>query len=174
MRSPVLTALALLFALPAVAQAPRPDPAKSQWSRTDKGCIVSNPQAMPNGTATWSGACVNEYASGTGVFVWTWGERVTRYEGEMQEGRKNGRGVLIDHFGNRHDGTWRNDTRHGKGGFTWRNGNVYDGEWRDGVADGRGVYSPANGEPYSGTWTNGCFRDGKRIAAVSVPIERCR
>ena len=131
-------------------------------------------------TVTWSGGCVDGKASGDGRLVrWNAGTLVYEYEGQMRDGRRNGRGTFTYADGNRYEGEfrdgkihgrgtyawangerykgeWRDEKKHGQGTHTWPNGNRYEGEWQDGKIHGRGAYIWANGDRYEGQ-----FRDGK-------------
>ena len=78
-----------------------------------------------------------------------------RYEGQVRNGKRHGRGVFTWTSGNRYDGDWRNDKRTGRGVFTWSNGDRYDGDFVDGKKHGQGTYSWADGDRYQGEWRNG-------------------
>lgn len=105
----VAVAAFVLFATQAVAQlddGPRPD-----WiTVTNQVCKVWNPRPVPNESVTWSGACVDGFASGEGVLRWTVDGRLdATYEGRYANGKRNGRGVLILSDGRRIEGDWFND-----------------------------------------------------------------
>lgn len=97
------------------------------------------------------------------------------YTGDIVDGKKHGRGVLISDDGEIYEGDWENDTRHGKGVCistnydvyegNWENdllngrgilryadGDIYDGEYKDSLMHGYGVFRYANGEVYEGEW----------------------
>jgi hypothetical protein len=191
---PVLLAT-LLVAVPVLAQVPSPD----SWIEDAKtGCRIRNPAPQPKESVTWSGACPNGIAAGTGVLQWFDDDRPTdRFEGEMRDGWENGRGVATSTvIADRYDGEWREGWRHGQGAYTFANGDRYEGEWSEGFRTGRGTMVWADGARYegewldskpngegvytdvadavfSGRWTAGCFRDGNRKLAVSATPKDC-
>ena len=61
--------------------------------------------------------------------AWLTGER---YEGDIVENKRSGRGVMI-----------------------FRDGTRYDGEWRDDAMNGRGIMTLPNGERLEGFFVNG-------------------
>ena len=74
------------------------------------------------------------------------------YEGELKNGKPNGRGVALYHGeyeGDKYDGEWKDGKKHGHGVHTWANGSKYDGEWKDGKRHGHGVKTWADGEKCS-------------------------
>jgi len=78
-----------------------------------------------------------------------------RYEGELKDGKRNGRGIYIYPDGSRYTGEWRNGQKHGWGIYKWTNGNQYEGEWANGDRHGSGTLVFADGGIYRGTWVNG-------------------
>ncbi|MGQ0581687.1 MAG: MORN repeat-containing protein [Reyranella sp.] len=183
-----------LVAFPVAAQNPQPG-----WIADAKtGCRVWSLNPNPARTVTWSGSCQNGLAQGRGVMqAFQAGQPFARYEGELRDGKANGRGLYTYASGNRYEGEWRDDQRNGRGVFTWTDGSRYEGEWRDNRENGRGVhtwpsgnrfegewrngkpngsgtlYQRTDGETFTGTWTNGCFRQGNRRAAAAVTNKEC-
>lgn len=135
----------LLVAGAATAQQPG-------WIAAEKtGCRIWNGAPIADEHVTWSGACVNGIANGTGMLVWhEKGKPTDRYEGELRNGRENGQGT-----------------------YRWSDGSYYQGAWRDGLAHGVGTRVNAKGATHTGTWANGCFNDGGRKAWVGVSREQC-
>eukprot|EP01031_Cornospumella_fuschlensis_P024823 gene24823-29997_t len=41
--------------------------------------------------------------------------------------------------GNKYEGDLKNNKKHGKGVYTWANGDKYDGDWKDDFMHGSGV-----------------------------------
>ena len=98
------------------------------------------------------------------------------YVGEVQDGKKDGRGTLTWHNGNEMKGLFRdnelingtakltfdngdeysgnmfNGEREGRGTYRFANGNVYTGNWRAGKLSGRGTYTWTDGRSYEGNW----------------------
>lgn len=106
------------------------------WITDSHGCKVWDSLPSPNESVTWSGPCVDGFASGKGKLSWFINGRLHgTYDGELKEGHYDGRGVQI-----------------------WPTGARYDGEWKSDRADGQGTYRSASGEVCSGMWANGCFQ----------------
>lgn len=78
-----------------------------------------------------------------------------KYVGTFKSGRPD-RGVLTGIFenGNRYDGEIVNGKKEGKGTMTWTNGDKYVGEWRDNKRNGKGTITFANGNKYDGGWND--------------------
>ena len=159
--------LALGAVLPtfASAQAPpapppfyqRAAPGRPGWSvDVATGCWVWNSDPRPDDTVSWTGACgPGGLATGRGVEEWRDGNKVSRYEGDVREGKTEGRGVYTFANGDRYEGEFRDDKRHGRGVFVWANGDRYEGEFRDNKRDGRGVFTNVGGSRYDGAWREG-------------------
>ena len=138
------------------------------------GCRVWNEVPQPDETVTWSGTCGSDgVAMGSGVREFRYGGKVSRYEGELVNGRMHGPGTRIWPSGVRHEGQWRDGRATGPGLRIWTSGNRYEGEWRDDLAHGHGVLTLANGDRYEGTWVDGCFREGDRRAAAGRSLSDC-
>jgi len=143
-----------LLALPALAQAVQP----GWFTDPSSGCKIWNAYPVSNEQVTWSGQCRDEMADGKGVMQWILAGKpmkTKRYEGEMREGRFNGRGRLLFVDGSTYDGEFRDGERIGKGKMDWFNHNSYDGEWKNGVMDGSGTYKWRSGNIYTGQWSKG-------------------
>jgi len=130
--------------------------AESFWSVTDKGYKVWNECPQPNETVSWSGAVDNEdYATGNGVLQWYQsGAPSEKYEGHMQNGKENGKGVYTYSSGDRYEGSFRDGNYNGKGIYTWSNGSLYQGDFVDDKRTGKGVFTWANGDRYVGGFVN--------------------
>ncbi|CAF3973027.1 unnamed protein product, partial [Rotaria sp. Silwood2] len=63
--------------------------------------------------------------------------------------------ILIDDWGNRYEGELKEGKRQGKGKMDFANGGKYTGDWVDGIITGQGVYIWANGDRYEGQWKDG-------------------
>jgi hypothetical protein len=119
------------------------------------GCWIWDDTPEPNDTVMWSGGCgADGRASGRGVIEWRWADKVSRYEGDVSAGKRNGHGTA-DSGGAHYDGDWRDDRANGHGVITWPNGDRYDGEWRDGQPNGHGVGLASDGTRYEGELKNG-------------------
>jgi len=171
MRIPAIFAAGvLLLAAPGLAQAQM-----STWSTDARtGCKIWNLVPQVDETMTWTGACKDGVAAGTGVLQWFEGGRLgDRYEGELVDGKQSGHGVIVSVDGRRYDGNFRDGTMSGHGVYSYPSGERYDGEWRDGKPNGLGRFiSPVNGT-VEGNWTNGCFKNEKVRLAVGVLPSTC-
>lgn len=77
-----------------------------------------------------------------------------RYDGDVVDGIKSGRGTFTWPSGMVYVGEFRNDLRSGQGTLTWPNGNKYTGEWKDDKRNGQGVFTGTNGHRYAGNYLN--------------------
>lgn len=78
-------------------------------------------------------------------------------EGQSKEGLINGKGVCVFPSGNRYEGELRDSKRQGRGTFTFTNGTRCEGEFRNDLLNGRGVCIFPSGNRYEGD-----FRDNRR------------
>ena len=78
-----------------------------------------------------------------------------KYEGEMKNGRPDGKGIMIYSNGNIYKGEFKKGRPDGKGIMTYSNGNKYEGEWKKGFRKGKGIYYYLNDNIYDGNWKNG-------------------
>lgn len=76
----------------------------------------------------------------------------SRYEGQIQNGIRDGLGTYVAINGDRYTGEWHNDMRHGVGSYIWSNGDIYRGEWRNNLRHGRGVFTGYDGLEKQGIW----------------------
>jgi hypothetical protein len=149
--------LALIIAVTVVGAAllssQIPHTSQPGWLTDPKtGCRVWDPVPQQE-TISWTGSCENNLAQGRGVLQWSKdGKPTDRYEGDVRDGKMNGRGVLTAANGDRYDGEYRDGGRSGRGIYILANGDRYDGEWLNGKRNGRGVVSWANGDRYDGGW----------------------
>ena len=95
LRAAALLMAITMAALPASAPTFAQTPSLDSWIADAKtGCRIRNPAPQPRESVTWSGACPNGIAEGTGVLQWFDDDRPTdRYAGEMRDGWENGRGT---------------------------------------------------------------------------------
>ncbi len=84
-----------------------------------------------------------------------------RYEGELVNGVKHGRGTMYYKTGNIYKGEWRNGVKHGMGEFIFKEtGDSYVGEFINDKIGGYGRMVFGTGEIYEGHYLNG-VRDGR-------------
>ena len=89
-------------------------------------------------------------------------ENGDKYDGEVIDDMKDGKGVMQYIGGNKYDGEWKNDKKEGKGTFIYKSGSQYLGEFKNNVKDGKGVFIYKNGDRYEGNFKNG-VKSGKGI-----------
>ncbi len=111
---------------------------------TDSHCKIHNPNPKENETVTWSGKCVNGYASGQGIIQWYQNGKKTDVSiGNLRKGKANGKGKAIWGQGqskeDKYEGDWLNDYMHGQGKYTWGNGNIYIGSFKKHKLNGFGT-----------------------------------
>lgn len=146
-----------------------------------QGCNVWDAEPAAVETVSWTGACVNGLAEGTGVLDWTVaGKPDVHYEGAMKQGKMSGKGRLVWPTGSTYTGDFADDKPSGRGVRTWAvgpyAGDSYDGDFLDGERTGVGQYRWANGNRYTGQFTNGqinglgemLYADGRRYAGMFV------
>ncbi len=56
----------------------------------------------------------------------------SEYQGEWQDGKRHGKGILISPEGDRYEGQFENNFAHGEGIYTWGDGVRSEGEFREG------------------------------------------
>lgn len=88
------------------------------------------------------------------------------YEGEVLNGQKHGRGILMDSVWDvgqndfveykEYEGDFKNDKKDGFGiEFNSDGGKVYEGNWKDDKYNGKGKYYSDGSLYYQGMWLNG-------------------
>jgi hypothetical protein len=135
------------------------------------GCQVWDPNPQLEETVTWSGACANGRAEGTGSVTWVKsGAEIETDEGEWHGGMQSGKGVQT-WPGGRYEGDLANGEPNGRGVLTLKKLR-YEGEFRDGRPNGNGSLT-AGSDTVRGTWKDGCLQ-GPRKAAIGIPLSACR
>ena len=149
------------------------EPSGPSWSIAENApCLVWNYGNRDYEPFTWSGACVDDKASGEGRLVFRGGEGV--YEGPMLAGKMHGRGVFEWTNGFRYEGELRDGKQHGHGVYVGTSGERYEGEWREGRPHGQGTYVEADGTVYEGAWRDGCFGDrDSQWASIGTSAAAC-
>ena len=99
----------------------------------------------------YRGAVRGSTLHGRGEYV----SKSFKYEGEWNEGLKQGQGVYVWDNGDRYEGSFAADRPDGKGKYRFSNGDAYEGEVKQGVIAGRGVYVARNGDTFEGPFSNG-------------------
>jgi hypothetical protein len=146
--------------------------APSNWAADPKsGCKAWNPHPQAKETISWTGACKNGLAQGTGVLQWLKdGVPYERDEGEWRDGKQEGRGLQVWPTG-RYEGQLVSGEPEGRGVLSSDSAR-YEGEFHGGRPDGVGALKNSGGV-FDGAWKNGCFNDGKKKAALGVPASSC-
>ncbi len=152
-----------------------------QWLK-DGDCQLFNAEAKAGDTVSWTGACIDGYASGLGTATFTqdgktqsftatfargmipdgnvvakWGDGWS-YEGGMVEGRFHGAGVLVTDTNDRFEGQWADGKMNGFGILRRADGERYAGDWKDDKPNGTGELRRADGSLVAGS-----FADGKLL-----------
>lgn len=71
----------------------------------------------------------------------------SKYEGEMLNGMRDGRGKFYYPNGGYYYGEWSQNKCHGKGVLSYAGGKpTYDGDWIDDLFDGFGIFFNENPE----------------------------
>jgi hypothetical protein len=119
-------------------------------------CSIYNKSPQAKESITWTGACKNGLTHGKGTGQWVYyrlGERkIDTYVGEMEAGKRHGRGKILWSGGSSYDGDWKNGVRHGNGLYTWPGANKYKGEFKNNKRHGQGIMVFNGGSKYKGTW----------------------
>eukprot|EP00984_Skeletonema_dohrnii_P026955 scaffold16385_cov73-Skeletonema_dohrnii-CCMP3373.AAC.2 len=77
------------------------------------------------------------------------------YDGDVVDGKPNGRGKMIYLGGDVYEGEWKNGCLNGQGTYNWNDGRSYKGEWKDGKRHGKGTFKRSDGSmEYDGEWRN--------------------
>ena len=119
-----------------------------EWVDTNKAnCKIW--KQSPDETVSWSGKCESGYASGSGTEIrYVNGKETERYEGQIEAGKKQGKGTFTLANGDKYKGDFVNDAMHGKGTFTTAKGNRYEGDFVDDAMHGKGTFTTAKGNRY--------------------------
>lgn len=128
-----------------------------RWQKAENlDCEVWNQWPGAQETATWTGGCIGGKASGSGTMVRQYLRkdelRQETYEGELREGKLNGRGILKFEDGSVYVGELHDDKLDGRGVMTLANGDRYEGEFSHNKLSGHGVMTWANGNRYEGDY----------------------
>ena len=121
---------------------------------------------------TYNGTFVDGVREGKGVY--TYAEKVEKYDGEWHENMRHGIGKMTYSEAGEYNGFWENGKRHGEGVFNYTNGDVYSGWWRFGEKEGTGSYTYhnegmklygefASGQIIKGSWI---FPNGQKYSGA--------
>lgn len=113
-------------------------------------------KAMVNydSSAKYVGQIVNGKRHGRGVLMYANGNR---YEGNFAYGEFCHRGVFFYANGDRYEGDFAYNKHHGRGVLTFANGDKYEGDFAYGKIHGVGTFSYINGDVYEGEFLQGKY-----------------
>ena len=77
-----------------------------------------------------------------------------RYEGELKNGMRHGKGAIILHNGDVYRGEFFKNKMHGRGVYVHENGNMYEGQFRNGKKEGKGSMIFDSGDLYEGQFSD--------------------
>lgn len=118
-------------------------------------CRIARLEPAPeNGEVSWTGSCVDGYASGKGVLAWTSAHGKVTLEATLVHGEANGEAVL--ELGELiYQGTTRNGVPHGQGYIQREAWGWYEGEFAGGLPHGKGTHLQVDRSRYTGDWVKG-------------------
>ena len=99
----------------------------------------------------YEGQVENGIKNGKGILKYSDG---TKYKGDFKDDKFDGTGVLEFADGRKYEGEFHDNKIKGKGKFTWSDGKMYDGEYDDFMRNGNGKYFWDENKYYEGQWIN--------------------
>ncbi len=129
----------------AVLSAPKPDPIPGRE-------IAPGVRELTFADGSiYRGAMRGASLHGRGEYV----SKSFKYEGEFNEGLKQGEGTYVWENGDRYQGRFTADRPDGQGKYQFANGDAYEGDVQAGVINGRGSYTSRNGDVFEGSFLAG-------------------
>jgi hypothetical protein len=102
-----------------------------------------------NGAGAYEGEIRDGKANGKGKLTYDDGRK---YVGEFKDNKRHGQGTwTIGSF--KYEGGWQDDSYHGQGTETYPRGRKYVGEFKDGVRNGQGIMTLPDGRKFEGEWS---------------------
>jgi hypothetical protein len=151
MHPPLRRRVLLLATLCIPALAPAAEPA---WLG-EANCRIAPIKGPPATEVSWTGACVEGYASGKGVLAWRDKPGTITIEATLVRGEVSGSAVM-KWPGTTYKGTLRAGIPHGQGYFEFAPPNgEYEGEVVAGRPHGKGEKLDTNRSYYTGEWAEG-------------------
>jgi hypothetical protein len=92
------------------------------------------------------------------------------YEGNLVQGKRQGRGKYKWKDERHYKGMWSNDTRHGTGVFLYPNNDMYEGEFVSGKRQGQGRFVFCDGSVYVGEWKDGLYNGQGELVTVDGKV----
>ena len=120
------------------------------------GCYVFTTFLLADARETWTGACVEGLAHGTGTLtrIATDGTN-TRATGRIRHGKRHGQWVRRNANGSVEEGPFVDGNRHGQWVLRGANGDVWEGPYVDGKMHGQWVLRGADGGVREGPYVDG-------------------
>ena len=121
------------------------------------GCYVWNSYFQPDETVTWTAACAEGLAQGTGMLTEAWdgGKKAKEKTGRLVKGKAQGRWAYRDQDGTVAEGSYEAGKRHGRWIERLADGTVQEGSYEAGNRQGRWVLHFASGTVMEGPFVGG-------------------
>ena len=100
----------------------------------------------------YEGIIENGKPNGRGIYSSPNGNQ---YIGEFKDGKKHGHGTYTYSNGNKYTGQWKDGKKHAQGTFIYQSGSRYEGEFKSDKKNGKGTLISKNGDKYDGNWVQG-------------------
>jgi hypothetical protein len=137
--------------LASAAPTPPPAPAKAPDPIPGREIAPGVRELTFSDGSVYRGAMRGASLHGKGEYV----SKSFKYEGEFNEGLKQGEGTYVWENGDRYQGHFANDRPDGRGKYQFANGDSYEGEVKLGVIIGRGTYVAKSGDVFEGSFYGG-------------------
>ncbi len=124
---------------------------KERFTMFDKIRALFGKKKQQPDSNRYDGELVNGVREGKGTMYYKTGNI---YKGQWHNGLKHGFGEFIFASGEHYVGDFINDKYGGDGRLTLSNGDVYDGHFLDGKYNGFGVLTCKEGKRFEGNWQN--------------------
>lgn len=161
--APLICIAALLHSAPALAAEPQYFGAKD--------CQIRVIDTYTNYKAIWKGPCKDGFAEGQGLLIMKHeGKELSRYEGGMQRGLRQGPGYVSYASGDQFEGSFKDSRRDGKGVYLSADGDEIQGDWKDGKLDGIATATYATGGRYDGSWKDNEFHGRGRAVYIGGQV----
>ncbi len=136
---------------------------KDEWVVcNNQGCKLLDPYFSDGVTMKWEGSCVNGKANGYGKLTkYKDGEYESTYEGEFQNGIRDGKGKFTHIDKTVAVGNFKDGQLTGYGTRTSEDGTKYEGEFINYRQHGKGTMTFANGAKFEGFFVSDIMYTGK-------------
>ncbi len=170
--TPCFPRLAAAVVLAIAARSASCAEAPATITRDARGCGVVNLNPKAGESITWSGACQDGLAEGSGLLQWRQGETLgASYSGRLSAGKQTGQGIETFTSGDRYEGNFVDGRRSGHGVFTWPGGLRYEGDFVDGQRSGHGSFDMGGGLRYDGAFERGDMSGQGTLTFLGARIE---